>query len=729
MELYVAPDGNDSAPGTLDAPLGSLKGARDRVRSLIGDSEESIDVIFRGGIYPVHETVAFTLADAPGEGRTVTYKAYPGETPVVSGGHRLAGWLPPSDLPHSVLSLLPEAARGNVWSTELPVEPSDRFIFNSLFAGDRRLARARGEGFAFMEDDTIPDRDWWDTCRVPEGAVADWPDLANAELVVIPRFTWTMNILGVKEFDPGTGLLRTANPCTYFLRPNRRPETVWVENVVAVLTRPGTWVADYQSGRLYYWPVDSERAVDLVVPAVTEIIRIEGEIDYDGPADRVVTGIHFEGLKFSHGGRYPFHGQTGWGMQHDWEAFDRPTAMVRLRGASGISFRRCEFAHSDGTALRLDLTAQDNVVEDCLFDDVGGSAISLCGYGPGTKDTNKRNRIVNNLVRNTGIVTWHSPGIFVWQSGENHIAHNHIHHTPYTGIVVSGRIRLNRIDQTLRGVARPGVAECFNTIRWSEIEPILGSDYEMPVWHDPNGWKADWDRRKGLLHCRNNVIEYNDIHDVMQIMGDGNGVYISGTGAGNVVRFNAVHDCPSDSMAEALRCDDDQHETTLHGNLIYRIGGMATGITIKGANTITNNIIALPLSRATARGLISLEVGPLDGTVVRRNILLTDNPEQSFYFQYRRIHGEGPPPLLRDCDADVNLYWCSSAPEEGEKHLAEERQYGIEAASISADPVFVDAAANDFRLDPSSPAFDLGFEEFDFDRIGIQRGPVRDFRA
>jgi hypothetical protein len=722
MILHVAVDGNDTNPGTASHPLGTLAGAKSAVRKLLGTTSEDIRVQFRGGTYRITETVVFSLEDSAGGERSVSYEAYPGEKPVLDAGILLTGWEKTGDT--TACGDLPEAAKGHVWVAALPVRPNGDFTFNSLFTdggtrnGGQRISRARGKGFAFDADDSIPEENQWDTCRIPSGSMEAWPDIDNCELVVIPRFTWTMNILPIKSYDADTRLLQTSVPCTYLLQPNGRPETVWVENVLAVMTEPGSWVADYSGGKIYYWPEDGAPEEGIVVPGLTEIVRVEGKIDYDGPTDEMVENLRFEGLSFTHAGRYPFHGQTGWGMQHDWEAFDRPTAMVRFRGASRCGLNGCEFSHSDGTGVRFDLSCSSNDVTRSTFEDLGGCAIVLGGYGPGMKDTNRLNTIQNNHIHHTGIINWHSPGVFVWQSGVNTISHNHIHHTPYTGIVVSGRIRLNRLDQRLQGVVRPGKAECFNTIRWEEVEPILGHDYEMPVWHEPSAWKDDWDRRKQFLHCRNNLLEYNDIHDVMQIMGDGNGVYISGTGAGNRVRYNAVHDCPSKSMAEALRCDDDQHETILHGNLIYRIGGMATGITTKGINTITNNIVAHPMS-GTARGLISLEVGPLDGSTIKRNILLTNSSEQAYYFQYRRIHGKGPAPLLRDCDSDYNLYWCAEDPSRCDKLLEEEREYGNDRNSRAADPLFVDPDAADYTLADDSPAWALGFRRLELEKIGI----------
>ena len=103
------------------------------------------------------------------------------------------------------------------------------------------------------------------------------------------------------------------------------------------------------------------------------------------------------------------------------------------------------------------------------------------------------------------------------------------------------------------------------------MEAQCGKDYVHNVWHYSG--ITNWWMREPLMHSRDNMIEYNRIHEIMQIMGDGNGIYVSGAGGGNVVRFNAVGPCPSPTMAEGIRCDDDQHHTIVHGNLIFGQGG------------------------------------------------------------------------------------------------------------------------------------------------------------
>lgn len=683
-DFIVAPDGNDDAPGTLEQPFASLEKARlAAIHLKQTKAPRSILVLIRGGNYHIDKPLAFRAEDSMKEGTKIIYAAFPGEEPMLSSGIPINGWrkLPIEEEPSYICA----SASGQLWVADVPTAARNA---TAMFAGLRRLPRARGGGFTFWKDDAISQEECYHKGKVPPGMVQEWPDIKSAELITIPKSIWKMSILPIAGIDAKHGIVETAQKCTYPLLPNGRKNTAWVENTLAVLDTPGEWVLDKQNGRMYYWPETGVPETDIVLPVLSEFIHIGGQLDHEGNDDKPVQNIHFDGLTFAHNNRWPFEGRTGWGLQHDWEAFDKPTAVVRFRGAEGCTVRNCRFVAGDGAAIRLDLYAQNNAIENNVIENMGGAGVVLAGYGPGFKDVNKNNVVANNHIHHIGLSMWHAPAIFAWQSGSNRICKNHIHHTPYTGIVVSGRIRLRKSKD----------AECCNTIRWHEVEQLLGKDYEQGVWHDPEIWKNDWDKREPLLHGRKNLIEANDIHHVMLMLGDGNGIYVSGTGRDIVVSGNRVHDCPSPSFAEGIRCDDDQHEATVDGNIIYGLGGTATGITIKGVNTVTNNIIASPVSAKTGRGMISLEVGPLHGTVIKGNILYTTNKAHNFYFQGERVHGEGPLPLLRDCDADENTYWCTDDPEKPLRHLETERAHGIEMQSLAAEPSFCNPAKHDYRL-------------------------------
>lgn len=719
-DYYVSPNGSDDSPGTWAAPFASLDRARRAVRELRARRPDvAVTVLLRGGTYHVPETVVFGRDD--GGPQRVTYAGYPGETAVLSAGLPVEGWQRirepgatgalrgtdggGADADESgsdrILALLSAEARKHVWTAESPTGAR----VTGLYCGTERLQRARSDAFSPLTDERREPTDefYYNHMIVPRSVVPDGVGraeraLGGGDLVVIPQHNWTMNILPIAGFDAATSVIETRYPCTYPLLPNRRTESVWFENLPWTLTEPGEWLCT-DDGRIYYWPEGNEEPTDIVATNLSELIRVEGEIDYDGPTDLPVTGVQFRDLEFRHGSRFQWYGQTGWGIQHDWEAFDRPTALVRFRGAEDCGVADCKFHASDGAGVRLDLHAKRIEITGNHLWDLGGCAVVMVGYGPGTKDVNRGNVVYNNHIHHIGRVTWHSPGVFIWQSGENRVAHNLIHNTGYTGIVASGRIKWDR----------EGRQECSRTIRWDEVEPYVGASYEQPLWHQ--AWKADWDRREPLLHSRKNIIEYNEIHHVMEVMGDGNGVYISGAGAGNVVAHNRVHSCPSPHMAEGLRCDDDQHETLLADNLIYGLGGFATGITIKGITTIVRNIIATPHVQKTRRGMISLEVGPLTDTIIRDNVILCTSRDHALYYQGPRIHGAGPEPLLRDCKADHNLYWNTAEPSLPQKHLEDERIHGIELESRAMDPGFVDAANGDYRLSRDSPVRELGIDE------------------
>ena len=81
--------------------------------------------------------------------------------------------------------------------------------------------------------------------------------------------------------------------------------------------------------------------------------------------------------------------------------------------------------------------------------------------------------------------------------------------------------------------------------------------------------------------------------------------------------------------------------------------------------------------------------------------------------------------MLAECDA--NLYWKPGVDLAGSDEpitplgsFAAWRAAGYDRGSVVADPLFVDPAADDYRLSPDSPALGLGFEPIDPAKIGVR---------
>lgn len=716
-DFFVAVNGSDQWSGQLalpnrartDGPFATLVRARDAVRALKqGRGNKDILVLIRGGVYRLEETVVFSIEDSAPAGGKITYAAYGNETPIFTSAVPIVGWRKPEH----PSPLLPEIARDRVWTADVPPRLSNVL---TLYEGNNRLYRASSKSFAparFVAATTPPNE-----IGFPAGSMRNWPDLKNGELRVIPSCDYEMCLLPLAEVDEKAGLAKTTAPASRTMgRVKFMDETAWVENILEVLDQPGEWVFSAADRKLYLWPTREEPSETINAPMLTELIRVEGRIDLDGPADEPVTGLVFQGLSFTRGERRPWNGATKGELQHKWEHFDVPTALMRLRGARGCTVLACRFVDTSGTGLRLDLTCLDNRVIDNEVAHTGGVGILLAGYGSGTKDVNKRNEVSNNWVHHIGEIYWASPAIMVWQSGDNGVTHNLIHNTPYSGITVSGRTGWS--------------SETDATFRAKEVELPAYDALPSASSGSSSVHREWWEAREKYMHGRKNFVAWNEIRDVMERMGDGNGIYISGTGKENNIYQNYIHHLDGDGVASGIRCDNDQYETTIDGNVLYKIRSAQTGISTTETNHIVNNIIVdlIPSRRPITKpnivhGYISIpnSTWPIEGARIKHNIIWSPRADYWPIVEHRSL-ATGAGDRLKDTYTDYNLYYCPADPKWGQRHIDEQRRYGVELHSLSADPMFVDVEHGDLRLRPDSPARALGFQAWDISTAGLLSG-------
>jgi hypothetical protein len=692
-EFYVSPKGSDEWSGTLavpdsqgmDGPFATLERARDAVRESIDRRSEEMVVLIRGGTYRLNKTIVFGPQDSPRNDTTVTYAAYPGETPVFSSGMEISGWKKLAEK----LPGLPNEAFDHV----LVADVSGRF--RTLYDTEGLLPRARSKGFLPLEGGSRKE------LHFPKGRLKNWPNVQDVEIVVRPHHAWIVNLLPLKSVDEERQIARTSVDATYAMNKLhflKETPSCWVENVLEELDEPGEWVLNTKEGKLYLWPRNN---TIVVAPQLTELIRVEGAIDKEGPKDVPARNLRFRSLTFMHGERYQVLGDDA-GLQHDWEMHDKENALVRLRGTENCEIQRCHFAHSGGGAIRVDLHGKENKISGNHIEHIGGTGILLCGYGPGTKDVSKGNLIYNNHIHHTGQIYSHSPGIMVWQSGDNRVANNLVHHTPYTGIIISGCMT-HFFTQKGRELGR--------TVRTHEITGLPRNPKPEDV--------------RPYLHTRDNLIEYNEIHHAMQLLGDGNAIYIRGAGAGNVIRRNYVHDLVAPMhMQCAIRTDGGQRDTLIAENLIYRC--TSQGIILKLNNRCENNIVAEII--APPRGnYLAVREGPMAGATIKRNIFYSSSEPVTFIDELPPGKGRATEDARgrklassRDADTDFNIYYCASNRELGHRMLEKQHRDGVDAHSLAVDPLFVDPERGDFRLQPDSPALKMGFVPLDVTKIGLR---------
>lgn len=664
-----------------------MQRAREAVRELMKAGAGNILVLFRGGTYRLDETVVFGRDDSGRGDATITYAAYPDEKPVFSSGREITGWRPaPVDHPR-----VTKAAAGKVIVADVSGH------FRTLYDAGGILPRAQSEGF-FPLDGSGRDR-----LHFPEGQLRNWSNVEDAEIVVRPHHAWIMNILPVIAVDEEAQMARTSTESTYVMNRLhflKDTESCWVENVLEELDEPGEWALNTKEGKVYLWPRDDS---PVFAPQLNELIRVEGEIDKGGPTDQPVRQLHFRGLTFKHGERYQI-GPDDSGLQHDWDMIDKDNALVRFRGAENCVIEECHFLHSGSGAIRVDLHGQDNVISDNHIEHMGGGGILLCGYGPGTKDVNRGNLISNNHIHDVGEIYWHSPGIFLWQSGGNRVANNLIHDTPYTSLIISG---------CMTEFFGKGGRELTGTIRWSEVGGKRSK-------------KKTLEEVRPFLHSRDNLIEYNEIHHAMEKMGDGNAIYIRGAGPNNVIRRNYVHHLVSPMhMQCAIRTDGGQTDTLIEENLIYKC--TSQGVMLKLNNRCVNNFIIDVI--APPRGnYLALREGPMTGAVIQRNIFYASGDEATFIDELapgkpNKTEDWRGTVIARSSDAemDSNIFFCKADPSLATATLAQQQERGIDLKSRAVDPMFVDPGNGDFRFLPDSPALKMGIVPIDLSKMGLQR--------
>jgi hypothetical protein len=693
-DFYVSPQGSDKWSGSLaerdaqgtDGPFATLERARDAVRELKKSKRTDIVVLVRGGIYQTRKTVVFGLADSGAGDSTITYAAYPGERPVFSSGRQIEGW----KMVANTLPGLPAKARGHVRVADV----SGSFL--SLYDDHGLLPRARSAGFIPVKNGSR------NTLHFPSGRLKNWPNVQDVEVMVRPHHAWITNILPLASVDEKAGVARTSIDATYAINKLhflKETECCWVENALEELDQPGEWVLNTKQRKLYLWPRNKS---PVVAPRLLELIRVEGKIDKKGPRDIPVRNLRFRGLTLKHGDRYRLAKDDA-GLQHDWDMLDKANALVRLRGAENCAVEGCHFLHSGSGAVRVDLHGMENTISGNHIEHMGGGGILLCGYGPGTKDVNRKNLVSNNHIHHVGEIYWHSPGIMIWQSGENRVANNLVHHTPYTAIIISGCMS--------HFFTRLGGRELGRTIRPHEIGNMPGN--------------PDWDDVLPFLHTHDNHIESNEIHHAMEKLGDGNAIYIRGAGSGNVIRRNYVHHLVATTqMQAAIRTDGGQRDTLIAENVIYKC--TAQGILLKLNNRCENNVVADII--APPRGYyLSLREGPLTGATIKRNIFYSSGEVTDFINELPAGNGRTTEDrrgrkLAKACDAetDFNIYYSAAAPEHGMAMLKKHQDTGVDTHSRAVDPLFVDPANGDFRFKPDSPAPKMGIVPIDVSKAGLQ---------
>jgi Right handed beta helix region len=707
-DWFVAPGGNDRWSGKLvtpnadgsDGPLATLHAARIKVREKLSSGSQSpINVLIRGGEYALAETIVFGIEDSGAEQSPITYRAFPGERPIFTGGKKLTDWKKVSSDPDGIST----KAKGKLWYIDLPSEMKGKWKITTLYDGTTMLPRSRSSELRVAdshEQDQVNNESkslgrllkWNDEparfrrdFKFNEGDLRNWDNETDIEIFLRPLHLWLVNMLPIEKIDTASQTVHTTVEPTYGVKPGNKYQ---VENAINYLDEPGEWIFSSKEGRIYLWPVRPLAQADIRAPYLQELIRAEGKED-----GKRIGHLNFEGLTFRHGLRDTWK-KGDIGIQHDWDMYDKGNALMRFRHSEHCVVKSCTFEASSGGGVRFDLYSQRNTVTDSIFAHLGGTGILFSGYGPGTKDENKFNTISNNYIHHVGSIYKHSPGIFLSQSGHNQVKNNTIHDLGYTGLVVSG---CRPHDMLMAAKPLKNRREWIGTIRIDEIQPYIKdiTPAMMAKWLE-----FDVSKIEPLQHARENLIQENEIYQVMLELGDGNAIYLSGMGKNNRVERNYCHDVKKANSA--IRLDDISPFTYILSNVVER--GRET-FQIKGPGEIRNNF-SIDILGFLGKRFYPVEVdhnifynssdqsAPND--VATYQIL--DRWSNSLVYDVKPLDGFKP----------------------GDDLMSPAKRGKAAVGLLYADPMFDEAAMKQkiFRFMPGSPAIKLGIQPIDLSKVG-----------
>jgi parallel beta-helix repeat protein len=379
-----------------------------------------------------------------------------------------------------------------------------------------------------------------------------------------------------------------------------------------------------------------------------------------------------------------------------------PEQPVQFLRFSALTLQETDYTPDDGFVAYgsnqdgvLTLAYTQNItIENCRLRNIGKAGLHT-SFG-------RDSRFLGNEISHGaegGIYVNNSPGGTV-------VSDNHIHHLGWVYKHVAG---ISTRDQV------HGALIAHNHV------------------HDTTRWGIS----VGHTSSTKNIVEYNHLHDLNTETYDTGGLEVTQQSrdhdTGSIFRYNLIHDTGGYSSmmgrdmwnSWGIYLDSFAGGFTVYGNVVY--GAYDGGLMIQGGknNKVYNNIF--------------VENGP------RRQILIANFSDNSrgTEFHHNIVSYAAPESMAVYCGRQAahtivrwehNLYWHEGqevrvyAP--GNEPYAQWfrpwafwRDLGFDQASVTADPQFVDARRHDYRLQPTSPALQLGFEPIDLSSVGPRPQP------
>lgn len=540
-DFYVSTDGNDAWSGKLtapnaqktDGPFATLERARDALRQVKRRGGELTDMTVL--VRGGTYRLSEPLRLGPDDGGAEAYSITYAAYPgeeTILSAGRRIDGW--------------KADENGFWATRVPDED---WLFRDLYVNGVRRTRARTPNEGFFRIDTADKSDRTKFTFYEGDLTSRWKNLTDAEIVLF--YDWAIARMPLAKVDDVNRTVHFPHPIGYLGLPftgfcNFDPhQRYWLENAREFVDSPGEWYFDRHTRELVYYPVQGEEieTAEIVAPVLSQLLAVEGTLD------RPVRNLHISGLTFSHT-QFPLPDVGYGGIQaahygSERGAWNRVPIAVELQSAVDCRFERNRLVNLGTTGLLFENGARNNQIVGNEVGHVSGNGIMLgetVGNPKDKRTISMDNTIANNHVHHCGEGYFGSVGIWIGHTQRSRAAHNLVHDMPYTGISMG------------------------------------------------------WTWNPSPTQARENTIEYNHIHHVMQMLADGGGIYTLGLQPDTVIRGNLIHDVARThgrAASNGMFIDEGSKGYLIEKNVLFNMGDGAFRFnqTTRENHTFKDNIL------------------------------------------------------------------------------------------------------------------------------------------
>ncbi len=732
--FYVAPNGDDNAAGTMDAPFATMIGARNAIRNLKNTSglpDGGITVYIRGGFYPVTEEITFTEEDSGTKASPILYKAYPGEKPIISGGLNISGKEFKRVADEAILSRLGNAnAKKKVVAVNLndycyktedfpkwtkADESGNAPTGIMVFIDDTYLSLAR-----WPNKDASGDAEWTQMGEVLIGSQAadgtgpefkyddgrpdSWKDPKNL-LINTQTYSYSWHMSTVKELNTSDKKIKLDYPGSFRIAAGNN---FFYSNILEELDAPGEYFVDYDTGICYIYPPENVKMANATV-GVTRYGKKAGDtlIGIRGADWMALSGLRIE-LSCANGVsvlgsdnvlitncEIMNHGTTGVGLggrDHYEKAF----------GARGLNMVYEAPMYKDWNVRMADkathekYTVHNTGLTNSIVANCGGHGVMLAS-GDRWDLVPGNSYVKNNIIRDIGIIHYmagHPLNIYGYQ---NIASHNDIYNCEGMAVHFGGNELI---------------------VEYCDISNALRSSGDMGVFYC-EGWTAEMNMRTEF--------RYNYIHGI-EDENDG------APDAAGYMGLNQKHGVYNDNCQPFLEVHhnifEDMITGQMHGSGYYNNYRHNLFIDVtKPITNMYNNI----LQRQTAKtGSPVGEVGFAEIQVLDEKNNTAWKERYPEVWELEKLYIERKDQIIHpDSDYVGNVMFFdkkkSMCVESYTDDKADTRFLKIENDEwTTIDPGFVDLKAKDYRWKEDAPIFETHPEmkKVDITKMGANKGDL-----